>query len=264
MSTDARYPQPNLPVADYSHVWWVIDPRDRYGCCPDCQRLAAASPYTAPGSSGGNELPQTPGDGGTACGGACTCAQAYAPPHELHWQPLAALTPDERKMRIYPKTLIIHAMSEADGLGSLPDVPAEPASIPAPYPSPGPQYQQSATQPLPPAYPVPHQPPYYPAYPAIYPSVVSPPQIVYYQNQSFTGKAVVAFLLYWVGYLPGLIFNIMFINEAGHVKDETGRTPDGYGCLWATLIGSLLPALLFAGLCIFIWMGVLIGGSATH
>ena len=45
--------------------------------CGDCPDLAAASPYTAPGSGGGNELPQTPGDGGTACGGACKCTLRY-------------------------------------------------------------------------------------------------------------------------------------------------------------------------------------------
>lgn len=77
-----------------------------------------------------------------------------------------------------------------------------------------------------------------------------PQQTLYYQNQSFTGKAVVAFLLYWLGYIPGLIFNIMFLNEARRVQNETGRTPSGYGCLWATLIGSILPALLFIAFCV--------------
>lgn len=78
---------------------------------------------------------------------------------------------------------------------------------------------------------------------------VAPPQPVYFRNMSFTGKAVVAFLLYWLGYVPGLIFNIMFLNEANNVKKEIGRTPEGMGCLWATLIASLAPLVLFLTIC---------------
>jgi hypothetical protein len=86
---------------------------------------------------------------------------------------------------------------------------------------------------------------------------------MYFQNQSFTTRAVIAFLLYWVGYVPGLIFNIMFLMEAQRVQRETGRTPSGYGCLWATLIGSLVPAGLFISFCFLVMMLSAAGGGAT-
>lgn len=126
-----------------------------------------------------------------------------------------------------------------------------PASTPAypQYPAYAPQYAQPPAQ--------------YPAqYPAQLPPQPMPPQTVYYQNQSFTGKAVVAFLLYWLGYVPGLIFNIMFLNEARRVQNETGRTPAGYGCLWTTLIVSIVPALLFLMFCFLtVLPAILVGGS---
>jgi hypothetical protein len=84
---------------------------------------------------------------------------------------------------------------------------------------------------------------------------------VYYQNQSFTGKAVLAFLLYWVGYVPGLIFNIMFISEARRVEAETGRTPSGMGCLWTTLIASLIPAVMFISICTLLIIGMAASGA---
>jgi hypothetical protein len=74
-----------------------------------------------------------------------------------------------------------------------------------------------------------------PTYPAQQPKVVS------IRNQSFTSKAVIAFLLYFLFYIPGLIVNIMFISQANRVRKETGQTPSGIGCLWATLIVSIIP-----------------------
>jgi hypothetical protein len=74
-----------------------------------------------------------------------------------------------------------------------------------------------------------------PTYAAQRPQVISP------RNQSFTGKAVIAFLLYFLFYIPGLIVNIMFISQANRVRKETGQTPSGIGCLWTTLIVSVIP-----------------------
>lgn len=83
-------PQP-APRQQFSKLWWVLDKRDLYGCCIDCQHLAARSPYDPPGS-GGNELHQTPGDGQTECGAACTCFPSYDPPERAQPDPL---TPDQ-------------------------------------------------------------------------------------------------------------------------------------------------------------------------
>lgn len=131
----------------------------------------------------------------------------------------------------------------------------------------GPQGPQGTyTGPLyPPRYPTQPTPQYLPqqpAYPSLYPS--PQPQNVYFQNQSFTNKAVIAFLLYWVGYVPGLIFNIMYLMEARRVEGETGRTPSGYGCLWATLIGSLVPAALLLMVCFLLFAAAASGGASAH
>lgn len=117
-----------------------------------------------------------------------------------------------------------------------------------------------------PTQPTPQYPPQYapqqPAYPSLYPS--PQPQNVYFQNQSFTNKAVIAFLLYWLGYVPGLIFNIMYLIEARRIEGETGRTPSGYGCLWATLIGSLVPAAILLMVCFLLFAAVVSSGASTH
>jgi hypothetical protein len=89
----------------------------------------------------------------------------------------------------------------------------------------------------------------------------APVQTTYVRNMSFTGKAVGAFLLYFLGYIPGLIFNIVFLNEANNVKKEIGRTPEGMGCLWATLIGSLVPLVLFFTLCASLGLFGALGGG---
>jgi hypothetical protein len=83
--------------------------------------------------------------------------------------------------------------------------------------------------------------------------------VIYTQNQSFTGKAVIAYLLYFLGYIPGLIFNIMFLVEANRVQKETGRSPSGVGCLWATLIASIAPLAVFG----FIFIVVILGAIAA-
>lgn len=85
----------------------------------------------------------------------------------------------------------------------------------------------------------------------------------YTRSSSFTNKAVIAFLLYFLGWVPGLIFNIMYLNEANNVRKELGRDPEGIGCLWATLIGSLAPLAVFA-LCAFWIIAAGVLGGAQH
>ena len=108
---------------------------------------------------------------------------------------------------------------------------ADPRQHPIPLP-----YQTYPSQPL----PAPQNDPPPPTYPGqLYPA--QPPKVISTWNQSFTGKAVIAFLLYFLFYIPGLIANIMFIAQANRVRKETGRTPSGVGCLWATLVVSIIP-----------------------
>jgi hypothetical protein len=86
----------NMP--DFTQVWWVLDPRDEYGCCPSCQKKAANSPYTRPGS-GENELQRTPGGSSTECGTGCTCRLSYEPPEQYQWPPDEMLSDYEQAIR---------------------------------------------------------------------------------------------------------------------------------------------------------------------
>ncbi len=62
-------------------------------------------------------------------------------------------------------------------------------------------------------------------------------------QKSFTTPAVITLVLYVVLWLPGLIANIVYWLEAKRVEEETGRAPDGKGCLVAMLwVLSIVPA----------------------
>ena len=63
-------------------------------------------------------------------------------------------------------------------------------------------------------------------------------------TKSFTGKAVLTLVLYFLLWFPGLIANILFYKEAREVKRVTGYAPQGMGCLSAMFWGSLIPFIL--------------------
>jgi len=65
-------------------------------------------------------------------------------------------------------------------------------------------------------------------------------------QKSYIGASMGLFVFYVLFWLPGIIFNIMYINEANRIKKETGQTPAGMGCLYL----MLLPNLLICGLII--------------
>lgn len=150
--------------------------------------------------------------------------------------------------------------------------PSQSPQQPPTYPSQG-QYPPQQAYPLPPqAYPsqgpqgtyygtpTPY-PPQQSAYPQPYPAQ---PMVVttYTRSTSFTNKAVISFLLYFMGWLPGIIFNVMYLNEANNVKKELGRTPEGMGCLWATLAGGIVPLIGFCVICAL--MSAAMGGTTAH
>ena len=68
--------------------------------------------------------------------------------------------------------------------------------------------------------------------------------------KSFTGPAVLVFFLYWLFYLPGLIVNIMYVNEAKRTEMIAGQKLPGTGCLsimlWLNIIGIII--LVVAGI----------------
>jgi hypothetical protein len=63
------------------------------------------------------------------------------------------------------------------------------------------------------------------------------------RQKSYVGASVVTFVVYWLFYLPGLIVNLMYLNEANKTSDIAGEKPSGYGCLVFMLILGLLPLI---------------------
>ena len=53
--------------------------------------------------------------------------------------------------------------------------------------------------------------------------------------RDFTGKALFTFFLYFCGYLPGLVVNIILLFLAWGDKDRYGEAP-GIGCLVGLLL----------------------------
>jgi len=49
--------------------------------------------------------------------------------------------------------------------------------------------------------------------------------------KSYTGSAVLVFILYLVLWLPGLIANYMFYSEAKRMEKVAGQSLPGVGCL---------------------------------
>lgn len=70
------------------------------------------------------------------------------------------------------------------------------------------------------------------------------------RSKSFTGKAVATLVLYVVLWLPGLIANVLFLNEAKQAQRIAGQSLPGVACLtwlfWLNLVGCLLVIVLIA------------------
>lgn len=78
------------------------------------------------------------------------------------------------------------------------------------------------------------------------------PSPVYVQHiapaKSFTTPAVITMILYLVLWLPGLIANLVYLNEANAARQQSGVEPEGRGCLLALIVVfGLLPLLLIGG-----------------
>jgi len=66
-----------------------------------------------------------------------------------------------------------------------------------------------------------------------------------HQIKSYVGKAILTWFLYYIGcFFTGLIFNILFLSEAGNTKRIINRSPPGRGCLIFLLIFHLAGPLL--------------------
>jgi double zinc ribbon protein len=85
---------------------------------------------------------------------------------------------------------------------------------------------------------------------AVHPAHMRKPARPAPPSKSFTSLAWICALLYLLCWPIGLVLNLMWFNEACHLEEQTGREPDGKGCLSATLVVG-------AGLVILIVIGIL-------
>jgi hypothetical protein len=74
------------------------------------------------------------------------------------------------------------------------------------------------------------------------------------EQKSFTTPAIITLVLYFVLWLPGLIANIVYLNEANNVQRLSGRAPEGKGCLIAMLI--VFVGLPVVGFCLIVAVGM--------
>lgn len=70
------------------------------------------------------------------------------------------------------------------------------------------------------------------------------------RTKSYIAPAVLVCYLYALGYVPGLIVNIMYMNEARHMEQIAGERLPGAGCLATLMWAGLLVA---AGVILLIW-----------
>jgi hypothetical protein len=126
--------------------------------------------------------------------------------------------------------------------GSLP--PAQPAP------------QTAAWAPSPPPTQTPWSPPATPAtdYDAL--------RRISAEQKSFTTPAIITLVLYIVLWVPGLIANIVYLNEASNIQRISGRAPEGKGCLIAMLV--VFVGLPVIGFCLFFGIGIIGAASGSN
>ena len=79
-------------------------------------------------------------------------------------------------------------------------------------------------------------------------------------SKSFTTPAIICLLLYIFLWVPGLIANIIYLNEAHKVATLTGTKPEGQGCLVAMLITFVCIPL---GIGLLVAIGFIVAGIAS-
>ena len=73
--------------------------------------------------------------------------------------------------------------------------------------------------------------------------------------KSYTGSAVLTFILYWLFWLPGLIVNYMFYSEAKRMEKIAGQSLPGVGRLSVMLwLNAIVLVLALLGVCLLIVM----------
>lgn len=70
-------------------------------------------------------------------------------------------------------------------------------------------------------------------------------------SKNYVSNAFIVLILYFVFYLPGLIFNIVWLREIKSVKMQSGTYPSGTGCLTVLYIFFFVIPLLSILIMIF-------------
>lgn len=73
-------------------------------------------------------------------------------------------------------------------------------------------------------------------------------EIAIARQKSYVGSAIITLIAYWFFWLPGLIFNIMYINDAKRSQAIAGHKLPGVGCLWILLLLNVAWILVLCGL----------------
>lgn len=77
--------------------------------------------------------------------------------------------------------------------------------------------------------------------------------------RSYVGPAWLVFFLYYIGFLPGFITNIIYLNQARATRTHIGRNPSGYGCLVTLMVlASISLAVGFIFFMIMLSMGMIL------
>lgn len=67
-------------------------------------------------------------------------------------------------------------------------------------------------------------------------------------NTSYVTPAVITFVAYLFFWFPGLIFNIMYLQDARKKQQQAGTSLSGVGCLWILLIMNFVFPLIVCSL----------------
>ena len=61
-------------------------------------------------------------------------------------------------------------------------------------------------------------------------------------GKNYTVHAIAALVLYTFMWVPGFIVNVVFLKQANRDQDETGKAPEGKGCLlWLLWVFGIIP-----------------------
>ncbi len=85
------------------------------------------------------------------------------------------------------------------------------------------------------------------------------------QRKSYEIPFVVVLLLYWLGWVPGFVVNILMMNEGKRMEEIAGRSLPGVGFLvatfWINIVAAVLAVFFVIGALILTAAGVTMFGE---